>query len=260
MGIWGTISSVCGWVTPVRPKRCLLLPLLLGSAGRCVDRAAPEYLRCGQLETSGDLPGALAAREGASKADPGGFSGKSATGRLTSIKVKLAAKTAAEEVASAAAAAAGAAERSHLVSSASPDDWRMLISKYPGTPEAQSAETKLKESVSVCANLESWRLGIPPSRREVWRRGLHCEESTWRTGRTGAREHPLDRRECARGRQVRARRSCSDPSACCPAGGRPRTELVDSELPHDACAGREMGPGASGVRRKRRIGCGSREA
>jgi hypothetical protein len=102
----------------------------------------------------------------ASKADPGSYSGKSATERLTSITVKLAAKTAAAEVASAAAAAAGAAERSHLVSSASPDDWRMLITKYPGTPEAQSAETKLKESVSVCANLESWRLGMPLRRAE----------------------------------------------------------------------------------------------
>jgi len=161
MGIWVMISNFRGWVTAVRPERCLLLPLFLGGVGACVDKATPDYVRCGQLESSGDLPGALAACEAASKADPGSFSGKSAAERLTSITVKLAAKTAAEEVASAAAAAAGAAERSHLVSSASPDDWRMLISKYPGTPEAQSAETKLKESVSVCANLESWRLGIP---------------------------------------------------------------------------------------------------
>ncbi len=166
MGIWGMISNFRGSVTAVRPERCLLLPLLLASVGGCVDKATPEYMRCRQLESSGDLPGALAACEVASKADPGSYSGKSATERLTSITVKLAAKTAAAEVASAAAAAAGAAERSHLVSSASPDDWRMLITKYPGTPEAQSAETKLKESVSVCANLESWRLGMPLRRAE----------------------------------------------------------------------------------------------
>lgn len=160
------ISSLYGWKTAVRLERCLLLLLLLGIVSNCVDKATPEYMRCGRLESSGDLPGAIAACEAASKADPGGFSGKSATERLTSIRVKLAAKTAAEEIASAAAAAAGAAERSHLVSSASPDDWRMLISKYPGTPEAQSAETRLKESVSVCANLESWRLSIPLRRAE----------------------------------------------------------------------------------------------
>jgi hypothetical protein len=143
-----------------------LLPLLLGGVGGCVDKAAPDYMRCGQLESSGDLPGALAACEAASKADPGSYSGKSATERLASIKMKLAAKTTAEEAASAAAAAEGAAERSRLVSSASPDDWRLLISKYPGTPEAQSVETKVTESVSVCANLESWRLRVPLRRAE----------------------------------------------------------------------------------------------
>jgi hypothetical protein len=166
MGIWVVISNVRGWVTAVRPERCLLLSLLLGSLSGCADKAMPEYKRCDQLESSGDLPGALAACEAASKADPGSFAGKAAADRLTSITMKLAAKTAAEEVASAAAAAAGAAERSHLVSSASPDDWRMLISKYPGTPEAQSAETKLRESVSVCANLKSWRLDIPLRRAD----------------------------------------------------------------------------------------------
>jgi hypothetical protein len=168
MGIWVMISNFRGWVTAVRPERCLLLPLFLGGVGACVDKATPDYVRCGQLESSGDLPGALAACEAASKADPGSFSGKSATARLTSITLKLAAKTAADDKAAADAAAAGAAERSRLVSSASPDDWRTLISKYPGTPEAQSAETKLRESGSVCANLQAWRLEIPLHRAETF--------------------------------------------------------------------------------------------
>jgi hypothetical protein len=140
--------------------------MLLGGVSGCVDKAIPEYMRCGQLESSGDLRGALAACAAASKADPGSFSGRSATERLPSIAVKLAAKTAAENVASSVAAAEGVSERIRLVSSTSPDDWRTLISKYPGTPEAQSAETRLEESVSICANLESWQLGRPLRRAE----------------------------------------------------------------------------------------------
>ncbi len=76
----------------------------------CGDKAQADYAKCVQLDTSGDLAGAVAACSAAIGADPNSQSGKAAADKIASINGKLAAKEKADTDAKAAAQALAAAQ------------------------------------------------------------------------------------------------------------------------------------------------------
>jgi hypothetical protein len=113
------------------------------------DKAQPDYVKCVQADTAGDLPAALKACTDAVGADPKSTGGKAAADKLVTLTSRLAEKEKAE--AEAKAKAEADAERASLLASTSVDDWRQLVTKYPDAEEAWAAAWKVKKHESMCA-------------------------------------------------------------------------------------------------------------
>jgi hypothetical protein len=62
--------------------------LALGLATACADKAQPDYARCVQADTSGDLDAAWKACNDAIGADPASASGKAAAAKMAEMKPK----------------------------------------------------------------------------------------------------------------------------------------------------------------------------
>jgi len=83
-----------------------LVILALNLAVACTDKAEPDYAKCVQADTAGDVQAAWMACNDAISADPNSTSGKAATAKLTAMKPKYDAWKADQDAKAAAAAEA----------------------------------------------------------------------------------------------------------------------------------------------------------
>jgi hypothetical protein len=160
----------------------------------CADKAQPDYARCVQAETAGDLHAAWTACNDAIGADPNSTAGKAAAGKMNEMKPRYDAWK--DEQAKKAAAAAAA-------------DRAASIERGKGELEAQAhAAAALRRKVRVAGDSEPdgecQAQGKPPFRNEY--RGGTYEEN----------EQVALADQCVHLFERHSDRSPNDNTFCCP--------------------------------------------
>jgi hypothetical protein len=125
---------------------CSSLPILLLMTVACSDKATPQFERCTQLESGGDLKGAIEACKAASEIAPTSHDGIAAAEKATAIQEAISASSAAERAKEWEKTTAQTAEKNAVEAGALASAQR-IVELRPATP---SDEVHFKNSANYC--------------------------------------------------------------------------------------------------------------
>lgn len=140
------------------PKNWICVVVAVAVFTECSDKAEPAFKKCQELQGQGQLTEAQAACQEAVTADPNTKAGQAAAKELANLEAAVEADKRVE--ADKKAQAEMDRKRRALLASTDPADWKTLAKEFPGTPEAKSAEEKLRKRESICLERSNWNPGL----------------------------------------------------------------------------------------------------